>query len=208
MNDAVELINISKSFGKEQVLKNLSYSFELGKIHGIVGRNGSGKTVLMKCILGFMKPDDGKVLVFGDEIGKDTEFAKDTGFIIEAPGFIATESGRNNLKYISGISGNKDVNIDRLFTLVGLDPKLKKPVSKYSLGMRQRLGIAAALLSNPKLLILDEPTNGLDNNGVDEIRKLLLHLSESGVTIILASHNPADIELLCHTVLDMNAHVK
>ncbi len=207
MINAVEVTGLSKSFGKETVLKDINISFEAGKIHGIVGRNGSGKTVLMKCILGFLKPDSGKACVFGNVIGKDTDFAPDTGMMIETPGFIATESGANNLKWLLNLRKGRKVDVVSYMNMIGLDAKSKKPVGKYSLGMRQRLGIAQAIMENPKLLILDEPMNGLDNKGVDDMRSLFLKLKEQGVTIILCSHNPLDISQLCDTVCEIDAGV-
>ncbi len=205
MSDVVSISGLSKSFGKEKVLKDINLSLQAGKIYGIIGRNGSGKTVLMKCILGFMKPTKGKVTVFDKEIGKDCDFAPDTGMIIETPGFIDTESGVSNLKYLAGLSRKKCIPAEQLMQIVGLDPKNKKSVSKYSLGMRQRLGLAQAIMDQPSLLILDEPMNGLDNRGVEDIRKLLLQLKEQGVTILLASHNPLDISALCDKVFEMDS---
>ena len=161
----------------------------------------------MKCILGFLKPDSGKACVFGNVIGKDTDFAPDTGMMIETPGFISTESGANNLKWLLNLRKGRKVDVVSYMNMVGLDGKSKKPVGKYSLGMRQRLGIAQAIMENPKLLILDEPMNGLDNKGVDDMRSLFLKLKEQGVTIILCSHNPLDISQLCDTVCEIDAGV-
>lgn len=205
MTNAVEVMGLSKSFGKETVLKNISISFETGKIHGIVGRNGSGKTVMMKCILGFLKPSAGSVQVFGKTIGKDVDFAPDTGMLIEAPGFIPTESGSNNLKWLLNLKHRKKADILSCMDMVGLDGKSKKTVGKYSLGMRQRLGIAQAIMEEPKLLVLDEPMNGLDNKGVEDMRSLFLALKQRGTTIILCSHNPLDISELCDTVCEMDS---
>ena len=208
MNHAVEVSHLSKSFGQEEVLKNINITYESGKIHGIVGRNGSGKTVLMKCILGFLKPTQGSVSVFGKKIGIDCDFAPKTGMIIEAPGFLPTESGYNNLKWLLGLRGVKSKNlIEEVMNQVGLNPTSKKPVGKYSLGMRQRLGIAQAIMETPRLLVLDEPMNGLDNQGVADMRKLFLDLRQKGVTILLASHNPLDIDALCDTISEMDAGV-
>ena len=159
----------------------------------------------MKCILGFLKPTSGSVRVFGKTIGKDVDFAPDTGMMIETPGFITTESGSNNLKWLLGLRGRKDVDVCSCMNLVGLDGKSKKHVGKYSLGMRQRLGIAQAIMENPRLLILDEPMNGLDNRGVEDMRRLFATLKEQRVTILLSSHNPLDISTLCDTVCEMDS---
>jgi len=209
MADAVVIENLYMTFGKETVLKNVNIAFECGKIHGIVGRNGSGKTVMMKCILGFLKPTKGSVTVFGRKIGLECNFAPQTGMIIEAPGFIPTESGYNNLKWLIGLRGKVNKKrLEEVMYTVGLDPKSKKPVGKYSLGMRQRLGIAQAIIEQPRLLVLDEPMNGLDNRGVEDMRKLFLRLNkENGTTILLASHNPMDINTLCDTVCEMDGGV-
>ena len=205
---AVIVQRVSKSFGNEKVLKEVSMRLEKGKIHGIIGRNGSGKTVLMKCICGFLRPTSGVVKVFGKMIGRDCDFAPDTGMLIETPGFLSHETGMNNLKWLAklGKGASKD-RISDLIRMVGLDPAMKKNVGQYSLGMRQRLGIAQALLDDPALLILDEPMNGLDKTGVKDIRALLLSLKEQGKTILLASHFAQDIDELCDTVYEMDQGV-
>ena len=209
MSDIVVVVQqISKSFGRDQVLKNVSLQLEKGKIHGIIGRNGSGKTVLMKCICGFLQPTSGTATVFGKTIGADCDFAPDTGMLIEIPGFLIHETGMKNLQWLArlGRHMSKD-RIAGLIRLVGLDPALKKNVGHYSLGMRQRLGIAQALLDDPGLLILDEPMNGLDKTGVHDIRQLLLNLKTRGKTILLASHFAQDIDELCDTVYEMEQGV-
>lgn len=208
MEVVIEVKNVSKSFGEEQILKNVTHSFEKGKIHGIVGNNGSGKTVLMKCICGFLKPDSGSVCVNGIEVGKDRDFPEDMGIIIETPGFLPHMSGMQNLKLLASLQ--KHVNnqaIREAITLVGLDPDAKKPVEKYSLGMRQRLGLAQALMEDPGLLILDEPLNGLDKHGTQHIRTVIKGLRDAGKTVILASHNQTDIDELCDTVCEMDAGI-
>lgn len=206
MNDsAVSVQCLTKRFGSETVLQNVSLSLEQGKIHGIIGRNGSGKTVLMKCICGFLRPTSGTVQVFGKQIGADCDFAPRTGMLIETPGFLPHETWLNNLLWLSKLGKHTSrEQVKALIQLVGLDAALRKPVSQYSLGMRQRLGLAQALLDDPDLLILDEPMNGLDKTGVCNIRKLLLSLKAQGKTIILASHFAQDIDELCDTVYEMN----
>ena len=203
---AVSVLDLSKQFGKEKILKNITQNFEDGKIHGLVGFNGSGKTVLLKCICGFLKPSRGKIYVYGKEIGKDVDFPEDLGLLIENPGFLGNYSGMKNLKMLADLRKKiSKEDIKRVITSVGLDWKNKKPVSKYSMGMRQRLAIAQAIMENPKLLILDEPFNGLDKSMAEKIRILIKGLRVEGRTIFLVSHNIVDIESLCDTVFEMDA---
>lgn len=208
MDAVIEVQNLSKSFGEEQVLKGVSRDFEIGKIHGIVGNNGSGKTVLMKCICGFLKPSGGCVLVNGKEVGKDMDFPDDLGIIIETPGFLPNLSGMKNLQILASLKRRASNEVIReVIRKVGLDPDSRKPVGKYSLGMRQRLGLAQALMEDPSILILDEPLNGLDKHGVIHIRELIKSLRTEGKTILLASHNQMDIDELCDTVCEMDGGV-
>lgn len=200
----VEVKNACKSFKETQALKNVTVSFERGNIHGIIGRNGSGKTVLFKCICGFMTLSSGEIIVDGKEIKPSV--SQDIGIIIENPGFIGSLSGFKNLKLLAGI--HKKINEDEIrdaIRRVGLDPDMKKAVRKYSLGMRHRLAIAQAIMERPRLLILDEPMNGLDKQGVLEIRELFKELKKEGITILLSSHYSEDIDALCDTVCEMDA---
>lgn len=202
--DGVEVRHVYKSFGRERVLIDVNFSIPPGSIHGVVGNNGSGKTVLMKCICGFMKCDRGVILVNGRQVGKEVDFPDRLGVIIETPGFIPNLSGYKNLKILAALKGRiGKQTIRETMRKVGLDPDMKKPVAKYSLGMRQRLGIAQAIMEDPGVLILDEPFNGLDRYGVAEIRDLLRGLKEAGKSILLASHNAQDIEVLCDDVMDL-----
>ena len=209
MDDIVIRVEgVYKRFGTDTVLKDVSRSFERGRIHGIVGNNGSGKTVLMKCICGFLIPDGGSITVNGERVGVDVDFPRDMGLIIETPGFLPNVTGMKNLEILASL--NKKIGLEEIAAAirrVGLDPLMKKPVGKYSLGMRQRLGIAQAIMEDPALLILDEPLNGLDKHGVREMRKLIKGLKEQGKTILLASHNQGDIDELCDTVCEMDAGV-
>ena len=208
MNIAIHIENVFKDFGEDHVLRDVCHDFEEGKIHGIVGNNGSGKTVLMKCICGFLLPTKGKILVQNKQVGKDMDFPENLGLIIETPGFLPTITGLKNLKILASLRKKiTEVTIRETMTKVGLDPNMKKPVSKYSLGMRQRLGIAQAIMEDSDLLILDEPFNGLDKQGVADIRSLILGLREKGKTIILASHNSQDIDMLCDTVCEMDSGI-
>ena len=204
----ISVKNLSKDFGQERVLKSVTRDFEKGRIHGIVGNNGSGKTVLMKCICGFLIPTEGTVTVNGKRVGKDVDFPPGLGLIIETPGFLPNMTGVKNLEILASL--NKKIGLEEIAAAirrVGLDPLMKKPVGKYSLGMRQRLGIAQAIMENPSLLILDEPLNGLDKHGVREMRQLIKGLKEQGKTILLASHNQGDIDELCDTVCEMDAGI-
>ena len=205
MEEKIRIENVTKKFGSYAALDGISLSFEKGKIHGMIGRNGSGKTVLFKCICGFLRVDDGAVLVDGKQIGKEIEAPESIGAIIETPGFLPGYSARQNRQFLAGIRrkiGKKE--IDEAIRKVGLDPEAKKHVGKYSLGMRQRLGIAQAIMEEPSLLILDEPMNGLDNQGVQEMRQLFLKLKDEGKTILLASHNREDIAALCDTTVEID----
>ena len=207
-DNKIELIHVTKKFGQELVLKEVNLTLEQGRVYGIVGNNGSGKTVLMKCICGFLIPTTGLIRVFGSSIGQDVDFPESLGVIIETPGFLTNLTGRKNLEILAGMRRKiGPAEVLQVLEKVGLDPALKKPVANYSLGMRQRLGIAQAIMEDPKLLILDEPFNGLDKHGVGEIRKLLLELKEEGKTILLASHNEEDIRILCDEVYEMDGGV-
>lgn len=202
----IQVEHAVKKFRGQTVLSDINLCFEKGKIYGVIGRNGSGKTVLFKCICGLMRLTSGSITVEGKIIGKDIDFPKNVGMIIEHPGFLPHYNGYENLKMLASyrnMIGKQEIK-DAIRT-VGLDPEDKKRVGKYSLGMRQRLGIAQAIMEHPDILILDEPMNGLDNNGVEDIRSLLLGLKEwNGATILLASHNREDIQILCDEVIEMN----
>lgn len=203
--DIIEINDVCLEIKGEKILQNVDVTFEEGKIHGLVGRNGSGKTMLMKCICGFIKYTSGQIKVDGQIVGKDIDFPQNLGFIIETPGFIPYYSGYKNLMLLAGLQkkvGKEEVQA--AMEAVGLDWKLKRSVKKYSLGMRQRLGIAQAIMENPKLLILDEPFNGLDKEGVKDMRDYLINLKENGRTILICSHSMDDINLLCDDVYEMD----
>ncbi len=208
MDIAVQVENVTKQFKETTALKQVSVSFEKGKIYGIVGRNGSGKTVLFKCICGLLAVTEGKITVLGQHVGDGLTVPKGIGAIIENPGFLPNVSGYRNLYYLASLTGRPSKErICSVIRLVGLDPDSRKHVGNYSLGMRQRLGLAQALMEDPELLILDEPMNGLDNHGVIQMRSLIKELRNQGKTIILASHNQADIAELCDVVYEMDAGV-
>ena len=211
MEDREEIIvieHVSKIFGENKVLDDVCVSFEKGRIHGIIGRNGSGKTMLMKCICGFVPVTSGSIQVRGKKVGKDIDVPQAMGIIIETPGFLNGYSGYNNLKFLANVNNKiSEEKIIETLKLVKLDPHNKKHVGKYSLGMRQRLGLAQALMEDPDILILDEPMNGLDQSGVEEMREVLAALAKKGTTILMANHNAEDIEILCDTVHEMDLGV-
>ena len=208
MSDYIQLTNISKTFGKQTVLQPLTMGFEEGMIHCIIGRNGSGKTVLMKMILGILQPTTGTVIVGDKRIGKDVDFPESAGAIIETIEFIPYMSAYQNLADIAAMRGNlSKTQIKEVLEMVGLGNVGRKHVSKFSMGMRQRLAIAQAVMESPKLLILDEPMNGMDEKGVEEMRRLILARKAAGTTIILSSHNIEDIRILCDQVYRIDAGV-
>lgn len=196
--------NGTKSFKNQEVLSNINIVFESGKIYGIVGYNGSGKSVLLKCICGFLTLDSGEIEINGKKLKKDIDMIQDAGVIIEEPAFLKEYSGKRNLEFLYSIRNklNPEV-ISKAMRLVGLDENSKKKVKNYSLGMKQRLAIAQAIMENPKILLLDEPMNGLDKNGVQEIRELLLDLKKQDKTIVLVSHNQEDIRVLCDELYEI-----
>lgn len=200
--------NLSLTIKETEILKTINVKFDSGRIHGLIGRNGSGKTMLMKCICGFVTPTDGEIFIDDCKVGKDFDFPPNAGIIIETPGFIPYYSGFKNLKLLADLNNKiKSEQIRAAIQQVGLDPNSKLHVKKYSLGMRQRLGLAQAIMENPDILILDEPMNGLDKDGVGDMRKYLLDLKKQGKTIIIASHSAEDIEILCDTVSEMDKGV-
>ena len=204
----IEVIDLVKKYGNHMAVDHLNFTVEKGKIYGIIGRNGSGKTVLFKSICGFYPVEKGSIRVRDLYLEKSSKVPENIGIIIETPGFLPNYSGYKNLEFLYCINNKKDKNkILHAIEQVGLDPQLKRHVGKYSLGMRQRLGIAQAIMEDPDLLILDEPMNGLDNQGVEDIRKLLLALKEQGKTILIASHNREDIDVLCDHVWEMDKGV-
>lgn len=200
----IDVKNISLKIKDNKILDSVNLQCEEGKIYGIIGRNGSGKTMLMKCICGFVHPTQGEIFALGQRIGKDIDFIPEAGIIIETPGFIPYYSGIKNLQLLASIQNKiKTPEIKKIMKTVGLNPDMKRIVKKYSLGMRQRLGLAQAIMENPEILILDEPFNGLDKEGVTDMRKYLLELRAEGKTILLSSHSSEDIELLCDEVYEM-----
>lgn len=202
----LEVKNINKFFGKKQILKDISFDIEEGEILGFVGPNGSGKTTTIKIILGLQKASSGEVYINGENIKENFENAiRKVGAIVESPDMYMYLSGLDNLKLVANYYNISHDKIDSIVEFVGLKDRIKDTVSKYSLGMRQRLGIAQAILNKPNLLIVDEPTNGLDPSGIIEFRKMLKELAKKEkMSIFISSHNLAEIENICDKVLLIN----
>ncbi|MGO4529955.1 ATP-binding cassette domain-containing protein [Paenibacillus sp. 2TAF8] len=201
---AVSVQDLTKSIKGQVLLSKINLECQTGKIYGIIGHNGSGKTMLFKVISGFVRPSEGSVTVFGKNHHLDSSFPSGLGILIETPGFLPHKSGYDNLKFLSQINRVIDVSqIRNVLTMVGLNPDEKKKVRNYSLGMRQRLGIAQAIMENPRLIILDEPMNALDEDGVRLVKEILMKKRQEGCTILLASHNKEDIFELCDEVFRM-----
>lgn len=200
----IEIKNVTLTIKKKKILDDISLDIEKGTIHALVGENGSGKTMLMKSICGFVHPQQGSITVQGKKVGSDVDFPDNIGLIIETPGFIPYFSGYKNLEYLASIKNKiSKKEIIEALDAVGLTEAADKHAGKYSLGMRQRLGIAQAIMENPDILILDEPMNGLDLKGVEFVRELLLKLKKEGKTILITSHNTQDIEILCDSITHM-----
>ena len=197
----IHIKNLGKQIKDIWVLRDITVSFESGRIYGLIGRNGSGKTMLMRTICGLATYTEGEILINGSKLGVHMSIPESIGAIIEVPGFWDNKTGMENLKYLASLSGKAtESDIRKAMERCGLDPSNRKKVHKYSLGMRQRLGIAQAIMENPDILLLDEPMNGLDNQGVCDIKALLKELRLNGKIIIIASHHMEDIEELCDVI--------
>lgn len=206
MENVLECKKLCKSFGKKQILKDVSFSIDSGDILAFIGPNGSGKTTTIKLILGLQKIDSGSVTINGYDITNDyVKAIAKVGSIVENPDSYMYLTGYQNLKLVANCYSNiTPSRIDELVAYVGLEKSIHEKVSKYSLGMRQRLGIARALLNAPDLLILDEPTNGLDPEGIKDLRNLLKKLASDGMGILISSHNLAELESFCNKVCIIN----
>ena len=197
--------NLSKTIKNNKILDNVNLTFESGHVYGLVGRNGSGKTMLLRAICGLIFPDRGKVIIDGKQLHKDISFPESCGIIIENTDLLPNFSAFDNLKMLSEIKNTANDNmIKSAIKSVGLDPDSKKKVKTFSLGMKQRLSIAQALFEDPDILLLDEPTNALDEDGVNDVRRILLEQKKKNKLIIIASHNKEDISLLSDTVISVS----
>lgn len=201
----IEVRNLTKEFKSYTALKNINHTFVSGKIYALVGRNGSGKSVLLKCISGLLKASKGEVLFNGLQVGKDIDFIYNAGILIDGPGLLLDYSAYKNLKYISSINNIVDDNrIREILKEVSLDPDLKKPVKTYSMGMKQKLAIAMALLEEPDIIFLDEIFNGLDDKSVEKIREIVKNYKNEDRIIFITSHNKEDISYLADEIIRLD----
>lgn len=197
----LQIEKYTKIIRNEIVLDEVSMELDKGKIYGLRGKNGSGKTMLLRAVCGLIHPTSGQVLIDGEIIGKDISFPRSIGALIENPGFIPNYSGFQNLRLLGDIKGIvTDTQIEEVLQKVGLDPKDKKKFKKYSIGMKQKLGIAAAVMESPELIILDEPTNALDEDTVKKVRSLLYDYQKQGSLIIVASHDFEELKALTDVI--------
>jgi len=203
MQKILECQNLCKSFGKKQILKDVSFEIDEKDILAFIGPNGSGKTTTIKLILGLQNIDSGSVKINGYDVEKDfVKSIEKVGAIVENPDTYMYLSGWQNLKLVANLyKGVTDDDLKTIVKTVGLENRIHDKVSKYSLGMRQRLGIARALINKPNLLVLDEPTNGLDPEGIKDLRILLKRLAKEGMGVLISSHNLAELESFCNKVL-------
>ena len=201
----IEIRNVTKVIKKTKVIDNVDITFEGGKIYGLSGKNGCGKTMLMRLISGLIYPTEGEVVIDGKILGKDCSFPKSIGLLIENPAFLEEYTAYENLRMLNGVGGNRldKEEILRLIQSVGLDPHDSRKYYKFSLGMRQRLGIAAAIMGKPDVILLDEPINAIDEDGVSEIRDLIRSLSDEDWIIIIACHDKEEMEYMADEIIYM-----
>ena len=202
MSEVLRLENVCKSFGRRPIVKNMSFSVKEGEIFGFLGPNGAGKTTTIKMILGLLRPDSGTIIINGHDASKEFEAAMTSiSGIVENPDMYGYLSGYDNLVIQARACGADPSRIDEAVRMVGMQMRIKEKFKSYSLGMKQRLGVAQALLHNPKIMILDEPTNGLDPAGIKEFRDLLRHLAaQTGLSVLVSSHILQEMQLMCDTV--------
>ncbi|MGB9679705.1 MAG: ABC transporter ATP-binding protein [Thermoanaerobacteraceae bacterium] len=203
--EILEIANISKKLSKRTILDNISFSVSRGDIYGLIGPNGAGKTTTLKIITGLMKPDQGRIIINGFDLSKNHDEAiSNIGAIIENPSLYEYLSGIDNLKIVAKMRSINYKELDKIIDIIGLKDRINDKVKKYSLGMKQRLAIGCAIVSSPKVLILDEPTNGLDPTGIIELREFLKILSTKDTTILISSHQLSEIEQICNKVAFIN----
>lgn len=201
----VDVRSVSKAIRNQLILDDVSFQVQVGQFTGIYGVNGSGKSMLLRVISGLVLTDSGSIHVFGRRLGKEMEFPPNLGAMIDGPGFLLNRSGLYNLQLLASIRNtiSKQRIIESL-EMVGLNPSDKRPVKTYSTGMRQRLGIAQAIMEYPQLLLLDEPTSALDPNGAQQIENILKEMQKQDVTIIIVSHKASELVSLCDSLYEMH----
>lgn len=201
----IKIENYTQKIKKDIILNDINLHLKENKIYGFVGRNGSGKSILFKGICGLLNISNGKIIIKGKEIGKDIDFYDNLGAVLDGAGFLPNLSSFDNLKLLASIRNKiSDSDIKSALNKVGLDPNNKKKYKKYSLGMKQKLALAQAIMENPELLILDEPFNGLDSYSVKDIREMLIDYKKEGKTILISSHIKEDIDILCDEVYELD----
>lgn len=201
----IKIENYTQKIKKDIILNDINLHLKENKIYGFVGRNGSGKSILFKGICGLLNISNGKIMIKGKEIGKDIDFYDNLGAVLDGAGFLPNLSSFDNLKLLASIRNKiSDSDIKSALNKVGLDPNDKKKYKKYSLGMKQKLALAQAIMENPELLILDEPFNGLDSYSVKDIREILIDYKKEGKTILISSHIKEDIDILCDEVYELD----
>lgn len=202
----IEVINYTKTIRSTAILKNINLRFEDGRIYGLQGRNGSGKTMLMRAVCGLIRPTSGRVVIDSQCLGEKISFPPSIGVLIENPDFLEGRTALGNLKLLASIKNTATLDdIIRSLEEVGLDPRDKRKYRKFSLGMKQKLGIAAAIMENPKILILDEPLNALDADGIERVRLILRRFKNRGSTVILACHDREELELLSDEIIKIES---
>lgn len=198
----IEIKNYTKTIKDSTVLDNINITFESGRIYGLKGKNGSGKTMLMRAVCGLIKPTSGQVVIENEVLGKDISFPRSIGVLIENPSFLASETGFSNLRMLADLGeGVSDKDIEDTLLELGLNPKEKKSYKKYSLGMKQKLGIAAAVMEHPDIIILDEPINALDQDSVEAVKNMIIRERDRGAVIILACHDTEELEYLADEII-------
>lgn len=198
----IEIKNYTKIIKGSTELDNINVVFESGKIYGLKGKNGSGKTMLMRAISGLIRPSSGEVMIENEVLGRDISFPRSIGVLIENPAFLANETGFSNLRMLADLGeGVSNEDIEAVLSELGLDSKDKKSYKKYSLGMKQKLGIAAAVMEHPDIIILDEPINALDQDSVEVVKKIIIRERDRGAVIILACHDTEELEYLSDEIV-------